>query len=180
MQKEFVDAHSIGQTTMLIVWCYLLLEGVKYSLKYHSKFLPSCEVATLHTRAMERSISTIIVDAERVCGCLRIWSNYDVDLVVLRAPLGCKYSLKYHSKFLTPCVVATLLTRAVERSIPTIIVDGERVCACLLNWSNYYVDYVVLRAPLGCNYNLKYHSKFLTPCEVAILYNWAVEWPIQL
>jgi hypothetical protein len=123
---------------------------VKYSLKYHSKFLTSCEVATLHTRDVERSIPTIIADGERVCGCLRIWSNYDVDLVVLRAPLGCNYSLKYHSKFLTPCEVATLHTRAVERSIPTIIADGERVCGCLLIWSNYDVDLVMLRAPLGC------------------------------
>jgi hypothetical protein len=85
-----VDAHALRQTTMLIVWCYLLLEGVKYSLKYHSKFLTPCEVATLHTRAAESSIPTVIVDGERFCGCSRILSNYDVDLLVLRAPLGCE------------------------------------------------------------------------------------------
>jgi hypothetical protein len=86
MEKDFVDAYAFGQTTMLIVWCYLLLDGVKYSLKYHSKFLTPCELATLHTRAAKRSIPTKILDGERVCGCSRIWSNYDVDLLVLRAP----------------------------------------------------------------------------------------------
>jgi hypothetical protein len=94
MEKEYVDAHAFGQTTMLIMWCYVLLEGVKYNLKYHSKFLPSCEVATLHTRAVERSIPTVIVDGERFCGCSRILSNYDVDLLVLRAPLGCEIQLE--------------------------------------------------------------------------------------
>jgi hypothetical protein len=94
MEKEFVDAHAFGQTTMLIVWCYLLREGVKYSLKYHSKFLTPCEVATLHTRAVERSIPMLLNDGERVCGCLLIWSNYDVDLVIVRAPLGCEIQLE--------------------------------------------------------------------------------------
>jgi hypothetical protein len=40
-------------------------------------------VATLHTRAVERSILTLIIDGERVCGCSLMWSNYDVDLLVL-------------------------------------------------------------------------------------------------
>jgi hypothetical protein len=94
MEKEFVDAHAFGQTTMLIVWCYFLREGVKYSLKYHSKFLTSCEVAYLHTRAAEGFIPTLIVDAKIICGCLCIWPTCDVDLVMLRAPLGCEILLE--------------------------------------------------------------------------------------
>jgi hypothetical protein len=84
-----------------------------------------------------------------------MWSNYDVDLVMLRAPLGCIYCLKFHSKFLAPCEVATLHTRAVERSIPTIIVDGERACGCSLIWSNYDVDLVMLCAPSGYEIQLE-------------------------
>jgi hypothetical protein len=124
---------------------------------------------------VERSIPTIIVDEERVCGCSCIWSNYDVDRVVLRAPLGCEIQLKIPLKISDSCEVATLHTRAVERSIPTIIVDEERVCGCSRIWSNYDVDLVMLRAPLVCEVQLEIPLKISDSCEVATLHTRAVE-----